>query len=196
MLGASPALAQTAAGAPAAATTAATGQGQASYRINPGDELEIYVWGEERLQRMLRVLPDGSVAFPLVGQIQVEGLLPQEVERLVSERLKGQYRGEVPNVTVSVRNPSGMQFSVMGKVRAPGSFTPGRYITVLDAISLAGGPAEFANLDNVSIIRRQGGQMTTIRVKLAPVFRGGVSADDIGRTNVVPLAVGDIVIVP
>src|SRR5690606_31382395 len=55
-----------------------------SYHINPGDELEIYVWGEERLQRVLRVLPDGTIAFPLVGQLKVSGFLPQQVEEMVS----------------------------------------------------------------------------------------------------------------
>lgn len=174
--------------APAASTATA-----ANYTINTSDEIEIYVWGEERLQRVLRVLPDGTIAFPLVGQLRVQGLLPADVERLVSERLKTQYRGEVPNVTVSIRNPSGLQFSVMGKVRSPGAFTPGRYITVLDAISLAGGPAEFANMDNVAIIRRENGKLTTLRVKLASVFRGG---DDVSRANVIPLVAGDIVIVP
>src|SRR3546814_1468762 len=61
----------------------------------PGDELEIYVWNEERLQRVLRVLPDGTIAFPLVGQLKVSDLLPQEVEQLVSARLQSQYRGEI-----------------------------------------------------------------------------------------------------
>lgn len=184
-----PALAQ-APSAPAAAAKSA------SYTINISDEIEIYVWGEERLQRVLRVLPDGTIAFPLVGQLRVQGLLPAEVERLVSERLKTQYRGEVPNVTVSIRNPSGLQFSVMGKVRQPGAFNPGRYINVLDAITLAGGPAEFANMDNISIIRRQDGKLTTLRVKLGSILRGGGSAGEVDRANVLPLVPGDIVIVP
>lgn len=216
VLGAAPGVAQVATQAPAPTPTQtqapppatlpapiqATTQPQpppptpASYRINPGDELEIYVWGEERLQRVLRVLPDGTIAFPLVGQLKVEGSLPQDIERQISDRLKGQYRGDVPNVTVTIRNPSGLQFSVMGKVRSPGAFTPGRYINVLDAISLAGGPAEFANLDNVTIVRRQGGKTTTLRLKLAPVFRGGVSSGDIDRASIAPLVAGDIVIVP
>ncbi|MBN8808859.1 MAG: polysaccharide biosynthesis/export family protein [Sphingomonas sp.] len=181
------------------APRAASAQGAAdpapTYTINPGDELEVYVWGEERLQRVLRVLPDGTVAFPLVGQIHVQGMLPQAVERMISERLKPQYRGEVPNVTVSVRNPAGLQFSVMGKVRSPGSFTPGRYINVIDAVSLAGGPAEFANLDNVSIIRRQGDHDVTLRVRLSSVFKGN-AAGTIDKGTAVPLLPGDIVIVP
>ena len=101
--------------------TPSTALNQGAYTINPGDELEIYVWGEERLQRVLRVLPDGTIAFPLAGQMKVQGLLPQDVERLLGERLKSQYRGDVPNVTVAVRAPTGLQFSVMGKVRSPGS---------------------------------------------------------------------------
>ena len=184
-------------GAPAAmAQASASAASQTSYAINTGDEVEIYVWGEERLQRVLRVLPDGTIAFPLVGQLKVQGLLPRDLERLVGEKLKGQYRGDVPNVTVSIRNPAGLQFSVIGKVRSPGSFTPGRYANVLDAVSLAGGPAEFANLDNVSIIRRQGDRLITLRAKLSPLFRAGVSAGDLDRANIVPLAPGDIVIVP
>ncbi len=177
-------------------TQASLPNAQSTYTINPGDELEIYVWGEERLQRVLRVLPDGTLAFPLAGQLSVQGLLPQQVERLVSDRLRDQYRGEVPNVTVSVRNPAGLQFSVMGRVRSPGSFTSGRYINLLDALSLAGGPAEFANLDNVQIIRRQGGKLITLKARLAPLFRVGVSAGDLDRANVVPLLPGDVVIVP
>ena len=94
------------------------------YRINAGDELEVYVWGEERLQRGVKVLPDGTIAFPLVGQIVAQGMLPRELEQAISERLRGQYRGEVPQVTVSIVAASGMQFSVMGRVNAPGAFTP------------------------------------------------------------------------
>ena len=169
---------------------------QASYTINAGDELEIYVWGEERLQRVLHVLPDGTIAFPLVGQLNVQGLLPQAVEKLVSERLKSQYKGDVPNVTVSVRSASGMSFSVVGKVRSPGSFAPGRFINVLDAVSLAGGPAEFANLDGVTIIRHRGGQLITLKVKLGSLFKGSAGGGVLDKSNIVPLIAGDIVVVP
>lgn len=112
-----------------------------TYRINAGDELEIYVWGEERLQRKVKVLPDGTIAFPLVGQIKVQNYLPSEVEALITSGLSAQYVGAVPQVTVSVVVPSGMQFSVMGRVKSPGTFSPGRYINVLEALSMAGGRA-------------------------------------------------------
>lgn len=183
--------------APAFAQAAADASGgQSSYTINTGDELEIYVWGEERLQRVLHVLPDGTIAFPLVGQLKVQGLLPQTVERLVSERLKSQYKGDVPNVTVTVRAAAGLSFSVVGKVRSPGSFAPGRFVNVLDAVSLAGGPAEFANLDGVTIIRHKGDQLITMKVKLGSLFKGSTGGGVLDKANIVPLVAGDIVVVP
>jgi polysaccharide biosynthesis/export protein len=166
-----------------------------SYRINAGDDLEIYVWGEERLQRTVRVLPDGTFAFPLVGQVMAQGKLPQEVERIISDQLKDQYRGQVPQVTVSVKSPNGTQFAVMGRVKSPGTFTPSRYVTILDALALAGGPAEFANLDNVLIVRKNGDQLTTTRVRLSPIFKSGAGDDDVqrGAQRIEP---GDTIIVP
>ena len=110
-----------------------------AYRINPGDELMVSVWGDERLQRAVRVLPDGTFAFPLVGQVVAAGQLPADLERIIRAALQPQYRGVVPQVTVSVTNPSGYTFSVIGKVRSPGTFTPGRYVNALEALTIAGG---------------------------------------------------------
>src|SRR6476469_3847522 len=125
-----------------------------AYRINPGDELEVYVWGEERLQRTIKVLPDGTFSFPLVGRVDALNKLPSEVEKEVSAGLRGQYRDTVPQVTVSVRSAVGLQISIAGKVRSPGAFTPGRYVNVLEALALAGGPADFADVANVRILRK------------------------------------------
>ena len=55
-----------------------------AYRINPGDDLEILVWGDERLQRTVRVLPDGTFGFPLVGQVMAAGQLPSDLERIIT----------------------------------------------------------------------------------------------------------------
>ena len=166
------------------------------YRITAGDEVEIYVWGEERLQRTVRILPDGTFAFPLVGQITAQGKLPVELETMISERLKDQYRGQVPQVTVSVKSPTGTQFSVIGKVKAPGTFTPGRYVTILDAITLAGGPAEFANMDAILVIRKNGDQLTTLRFRLSPLFKSGAGDEEVQRANIQRVESGDTIIVP
>ena len=165
------------------------------YRINPGDEIEIYVWGDERLQRVMKVLPDGSVSFPLVGRIDALNKLPTDVEGVIVAGLADQYRNSVPRVTVSVKNPSGLTFSVAGKVRAPGAFTPGHYVNVLEAISVAGGPTEFADMGKVKIFRKQGNQVVVIDVKLDSALKGSASRADL-EGAIVELQSGDTVVVP
>jgi polysaccharide export outer membrane protein len=163
------------------------------YRINPGDELEILVWGDERLQRTVLVLPDGTFAFPLVGQVNAAGRLPSEIERMIVAGLQPQYRGPVPQVTVSVRKPSGYQFSVVGKVRNPGTFTPGRYVNALEALAIAGGPSEFANTGSAKVIRKVGNQMIVLPLHLQDALRGT------GRItpNEIPwIESGDTLVVP
>lgn len=165
------------------------------YRINPGDEIEIYVWGDERLQRVLKVLPDGSVSFPLVGRIDALNKLPTDLEGVIVAGLADQYRNSVPRVTVSVKNPSGLTFSVAGKVRQPGAFTPGHYMNVLEAVSVAGGPTEFADLAKVKIYRKNGAQIQVIEVRLDTAMKGSPSAADL-QGAIVELQPGDTVVVP
>ncbi|WP_229953388.1 polysaccharide biosynthesis/export family protein [Parasphingorhabdus litoris] len=169
---------------------------QAAYRINAGDDIEVYVWGEERLQRQIRVLPDGTFSFPLVGRIEAAGKLPYEIEAVVSKGLENQYRGQVPQVTVSVSTPSGLQFSVMGRVNSPGSFTPGRYVNLLEALSLAGGPSQFADLDGISIVRKTPNGLTTIRASLGGLFKRSGAAKAVSRRAIPTIQTGDTVIVP
>ena len=165
-----------------------------AYRINPGDDLEISVWGEERLQRVVRVLPDGTFGFPLVGQIVALGRLPAELEARISKGLEPQYRGAVPQVTVSVKSPSGFQFSVIGKVRNPGTFTPGRYVNALEALSMAGGPTEFAQVGGIRIVRKNGQQLNTVRVRMSGAIKG---EDDALTSNDIPSIIsGDTLVVP
>lgn len=174
---------------PPAATVSAT-----PYRVNPGDELEILVWGDERLQRNVLVLPDGTFAFPLVGQVNAAGRLPSEIERVITTGLQPQYKGPVPQVTVSVKKASGYQFSVIGKVRSPGTFTPGRYVNALEALAIAGGPSEFANTGGARLVRKVGNQMVVIPLRLQDALRGDSSRltpNDIPR-----IESGDTLVVP
>ena len=172
-------------------TAAAAGP---AYRINPGDEIEVMVWGDERLQRAVRVLPDGTFAFPLVGQVVAAGQLPAELERIITAALRPQYRGVVPQVTVTVRNPSGYTFSVVGKVRAPGTYTPGRYVNALEALTIAGGPTEFASVGNVSILRKSGMRLQTIRVRLSDALKGDTSR--LTESDIPFIQSGDTLVVP
>ena len=188
--GAAPAMSQ-----PGAAIIVAGSSQYKAYRINPGDDLDINVWGEERLQRGAKVLPDGTFSFPLVGQVVAVNKLPSEVATDISNGLKAQYRDNVPTVTVSVKGATGLQFSVAGKVKAPGAFTPGRYVNVLEALIMAGGPAEFSNVDDVAILRKSGsGHITSFKVHLASIFKGNPSARDLAALP--ELESGDVVVVP
>lgn len=166
----------------------------APYRVNPGDVLQISVWGEDRLQREVKVLPDGSFAFPLVGQIQAAGKLPSELETLITNGLKPQYRGPVPQVTVSVTSPAGFQFSVIGKVRSPGTFTPGRYVNALEALSMAGGPTEFAQVGDTRIVRKSGNTLETIPVRLGNALKG--QSGSISVADNPNIQSGDTLVVP
>ena len=184
-------------GASAAAQTrpAASPNSQASaYRINPGDELEILVWGDERLQRSVLVLPDGTFAFPLVGQVTAIGRLPSEIERQITVGLQPQYKGPVPQVTVSVKKPSGYQFSVIGKVRSPGTFTPGRYVNALEALAIAGGPSEFANTNGARVIRKAGDRLYVVPVRIGDALRGDTAR--INQTDLPRIESGDTLVIP
>ncbi len=192
LLQATPALAQQA-GSASTRATAASGA-LLPYRINPGDELDIFVWGEERLQRTERVLPDGTFSFPLVGKVDALNALPSEIEARITKGLESQYRTAVPQVTVSVKVPAGLQFSVLGKVKSPGSFNPGRYVNVLEALSLAGGPGEFAQLSNVVILRKTPNGVQAIRVRLSDILKGQVT--DVTSDTLPLVRGGDTVIVP
>lgn len=186
---------------PAAALAAQSAGGNAApslpaYRILPGDDVEVYVWGEERLQKVIRVLPDGTMSLPLVGQFSAVGKLPADLEATIAAGLMKQYKGEPPQVTVSVRSPNGLQFSVAGKVRTPGTFTPGRYVNVLEAISIAGGPSEFADLSNVTILRKTGDRLTSQRVRLSDAMKGQPNQRDLAAGGFPQIEPGDTVIVP
>ncbi|MEL6873844.1 MAG: polysaccharide biosynthesis/export family protein [Pseudomonadota bacterium] len=186
--------AQTTSAAPDGAIVASSGQ--AAYRINAGDSIEVYVWGEERLQRTITILPDGTFSFPLVGRVEAIGKLPYEVEAVISKGLENQYRGQVPQVTVSVQSPAGFQFSIMGKVNSPGRFTPGRYVNLLEALSLAGGPSQFADLDGITIIRKTSQGLTTIRARLGGLLKRRGAVDAVTRRAIPDIQSGDTVIVP
>lgn len=164
------------------------------YRINPGDQIEVNVWGDARLQREILVLPDGTFAFPLVGQLYAAGQLPADLERIITARLQPQYKGAVPRVTVSVTKASGYQFSVIGKVKSPGTFTPGRYVNALEAFSIAGGPTEFAQLGNITILRKVGDRLIALHPRLAAAMRA--DSGGLGGGDVPLIQTGDTIVVP
>jgi polysaccharide export outer membrane protein len=158
------------------------------YRIGPEDVLHISVWKEDDLDRKVLVRPDGGVSFPLVGDIQVSGRTPLEVQDEIRSRL-ARY---VPDaeVTVSVDKISGYTIFVLGEVNKPGQFTLGRYVDVVQALTLAGGTTPYASERNMQILRRKDGVEVTYRFDFRDIKRG----KDL-KQNII-LQSGDVVVVP
>ena len=116
------------------------------------------------------------------------------IERVITTGLQPQYKGPVPQVTVSVKKASGYQFSVVGKVRNPGTFTPGRYVNALEALAIAGGPSEFANTGGVRVIRKVGTRMVVVPVHLQDALKGDTSR--ITPNEIPRIESGDTLVVP
>lgn len=167
------------------------------YRIGAGDELDISVWGEERMQRTVRVLSDGTFAFPLAGTIAASGQTGQQISHAIRQRIAGYYRAAIPDVTVGVRTPGMMTYYVVGKVRTPGTFASARSVNILQALSTAGGLAEFADVKHAVILRQTPTGQIVEPVKLANVLKGQrrLTAGALGEALPV-LGSGDVLVIP
>jgi polysaccharide biosynthesis/export protein len=159
------------------------------YRLHQGDTVMISVWREDALQKQAVVLPDGSITFPLVGRVEVEGLSTPEVESRITEKLK-KYLSD-PVVTVVISAIDGNRAYVLGKVLKPGPFVITEPTTVLQAISIAGGFDKFADDSDIKLIR----QVAPNTTQIYPVnYKDIISGRDIS-TNIY-LKAGDTIVVP
>jgi len=182
---------------PAATTSVPATTDAQLYRINAGDILEVFVWGEERLQRQVRVLPDGTFVFPLAGTLVAEGRTPADIADEIRFRIQNQFREVVPEVTVSVSETAGLRIYVVGKVGAPGSFSVGRYVNPLQALALAGGPAEFADVDNALLLRESPSGQIAHRVRLNDVLKGARRVNEGEQLpELAPMKSGDVLVIP
>jgi len=127
-----------------------------AYRIGPDDILYIYVWQEADLTQDVIVLPDGKITFPLIGVIQAEGRTVTELKESMTERLKDYVTA--PEVTVVVRSVLSRRIYTLGNLASQGPYPLAAGMTVLQALSTAGGFTQWADEKNILIIRREGGQ--------------------------------------
>jgi len=166
-------------------STASTG---GDYQIGPEDILEISVWREKDLQREVLVRPDGWLTFPLVGNVQAAGKTAYQVEQEIRQRL----RKFIPDpvVTVTVKKIQGLKIFVTGRVGKPGEYMVGRYIDVLQALTLAGGLTPFAKEDKIKVLRKQGGKEVVIPFDYSEVKKGKRLEQNI------TLRSGDVIVVP
>ncbi len=141
-----------------------------SYIIGPMDVLEIQVWKEPDFSRQVLVRPDGRITFPLIDDIQASGMTTLGLKALLTERLKGFV--DSPEVTVIVIESRSKNFYIVGRVNQPGRYPLSPNMTVLQALSVAGGPIPLAHKDNIRIIRRSEGKEEILRFDYDKVISG------------------------
>lgn len=160
----------------------------ANYTLRAGDTLSIAVWKEEELTREVLILPDGTVNFPLIGTFTAAGLTPAEVKETVTKKLKP----FVPaaTVTVVVKQTAGNAISVVGQVARPGDIIMNRPLTVMQALSQAGGLTQYADEDSIVILRKVDGKEISLEYDYSDVARGHHL-----ESNIILLP-ADVVVVP
>lgn len=144
---------------------------QNEYQIGAGDTLAITVFGEEDLSPEVRVTERGTIPYPFLGEINVDGLTAAELEQRILEGLKGPYLVN-PSVAVSVIQYR--PFYINGQVNKPGGLAWEPGMTVRKAISLAGGLSERASERKIYLLR-EGAQSEDLRerVNLEHLVRPG-----------------------
>ncbi len=143
----------------------------ASYKIESGDVLEIVILGEEELTRTLMVMHNGTISFPLIGEVKVVGLTTEEIARLLGEKLKTYFTH--PVISVILKSPTLPHISVFGEVTRPGSVEYQRGLRVTDYIALAGGPTSRANLKKVKVVRFEDQKAVALTVNVDDMLKKG-----------------------
>jgi polysaccharide export outer membrane protein len=159
------------------------------YPLGPEDVVEISVWKEEGLKKEVLVRPDGMLSFPLVGEVQAAGRTADDIRSEVTQRLR-KYLSD-PVVSVTVLKVAAQKIYVIGRVNKPGEFVSGRYIDVLQALSMAGGLTPFASANDIRILRRKG----TASEQVIPFRYNDVVKGKSLDQNII-LKPGDVVVVP
>jgi polysaccharide biosynthesis/export protein len=140
------------------------------YRIGAGDALEISVWKEPEASAKVMVRPDGVISTPLIKEIQVAGLTPKQVETLITERLVKVI--QEPEVTVIVVGMNSKKIYAIGAVKREGPILYTYSMTVMQAISEAGGLTDYAKRNKISVLRNENGKETTFPFRYDEVIKG------------------------
>lgn len=156
--------------------------------LGPGDLFDIRVYGEKELSSAYRVASDGTIDFPLIGTIVVNGLTPSAVKQLIEKELiDGQFLKR-PQVSILVKEYTSKKISVFGQVKKPGTFSYQEGMGVVEAISIAGGFTAMARTDDTTVTRVVKGEKRKYKVPVEEIGEG--------RASDFVLRPGDIVFVP
>lgn len=158
-----------------------------STTIGPGDSFELFIVGEDKIPTTYTVSPDGTVDFPYIHRHKVAGLEPQEVVDLVREQLVSGGFLTDPSVMISVKEYRSKVVNVLGQVNKPGTFPLVPGITLVQAISQAGGPNSIADTNAITLTRTTNGNRRSLRISLRSITEG--------RSPDIPLQSGDVITV-
>lgn len=155
--------------------------------LGPGDVVEIRVFREPDLAGTYRVSPDGRLDFPLIGAVQLGGRKPAEVEDEIRTRLADGYLKD-PQVSVFVRELNSQKIHVLGQVSKSGTFPYEPRMTIIQAVTNAGGFTKLAAANRVSLTRMVNGAEQTVILRVGDIGEGLLPNFE--------LLPGDIVFVP
>ncbi|WP_338115410.1 polysaccharide biosynthesis/export family protein [Thiocystis minor] len=161
----------------------------AGYKLRAGDIVNVSVWQEPGLEQLVLVRPDGGISFPLAGDLKAEGLTVDELGKSLKSKLT-RYIPD-PVVTVTLQEIPGNRVYVVGRVNKPGDFPIiSRDLTVMQAISIAGGLSPFAKEKKIRILRQIDGKEQSFPFDYKQAIRGE------GLSQNIRLQPGDVVVVP
>lgn len=155
--------------------------------VGPGDVFIMEVVGEKDLPREYQVASDGSAELPYLHSVQVAGLEPQEIARLVRKLFIEKQILSDPSVVVQVKEYNSRRVTILGQVSKPGTFPFTTGLTLIQALSQAGGLTGLANLDRVNLTRRTDHGSRTVVISIGSIMEG--------RAADIPLQSGDRIFV-
>ena len=159
------------------------------YLIGAEDIVEVMVWKNADLSRVVSVRPDGKVSLPLIGDVKAAGRTSTQLQEDITERLKSYYK-ELPPVSVIVQQVNSYAIYVLGEVKSPGRYVVKSGTTFLQAIALAGGFNEFAATGKI-LLRSTNSKDQKETIKNVN-YKEVIS----GKTTNVLLIPGDTIIIP
>lgn len=155
--------------------------------VGPGDVFTMEVMGEKDLPREYQIASDGTVDIPYLQTVHLAGLEPHEISRLIRKLLIEKQILSDPSVVVQVKEYNSRRVTIMGQVAKPGTFPYTTGLTLIQALSQAGGPTGIANLDKVNLTRRTDGGSRTVVISIGTIMEG--------RSADIPLQSGDRIFV-
>jgi polysaccharide export outer membrane protein len=160
--------------------------------LGVGDLIAINVWENNNLNTEATIRPDGTITMPLVGDIKAAGETPTSLKNHIKGQLQNFVKLQGTEITVAVKSWKSYRFTIQGEVSRPGVITSDQYVTVADAIAMAGGLSRFARRDEILLMRRD---WKTGKIRQIPLDYEALASGKRPDMNIYMLA-GDTIWVP